>query len=82
MRVTKKHGQTKVQKQFCLNRDVEAAVEDIAEAQGSSFTRIVTAALIQYLCGNKDSRSHWMSHAMRIETKKSTWDQVRSAEVK
>lgn len=80
MAVTKNITPNKVQKSFYMCRDIEAALLEFAEPTGAPFTRMMTAAVLQYLCSDDKARQRWMSHAMRIDTKKSTWDQVRDTE--
>jgi hypothetical protein len=59
----------KVQKTFYLNEELNQLIEAITESTGASFTKIVTAALIQHLLGKLDRPDpRWMRLCHALET--------------
>jgi len=59
---------SKVQKTFYLNAELDTFVSRISESTGASFTKIVTAALIEHLLGGLGPpHPRWMRHAAALE---------------
>ena len=60
----------KKQKTFYLNEELDQVVDAVAQTTGGNFTKIVTAALIQYLFGDLDQPDPcWMRLAVALERK-------------
>jgi len=58
----------KVSKSFMLNVELSELTDAVSASTGASFTKIVTAALIQYLLGDLDHPHHtWMMAATALE---------------
>ncbi len=59
----------KVSKSLMLNEDLSRLLDAQAKATGANFTRLVTAAIIQYLFTKPDGpEPHWMKMAVEIES--------------
>lgn len=68
LNTTERTTMAKVQKGLLLNEELAQLIDAIANTTGASFTKIVTAALVQHLLGDLGPpRPRWMRLAVALE---------------
>jgi hypothetical protein len=73
----KEGSMAKVSKSLYLNDQLSQVVDAVSESTGATFTKIVTASLIQYLFGDLEPPSpSWMRLAMALERGDSTVPEI------